>query len=155
LPDKEGEGAGSGSQASGAGTPPAGDLKNQTAKMTMDEAFARIKELEKENKDQAAIIGDLTSHLKEANDVLEGQKKGTLISDILAKSTFKLPDLAGKSVDDLKNIKMTLDSAMLPNINSVRIGVHSAELSDREKGLTIGDLSVVTAAQRKQRREAS
>jgi uncharacterized coiled-coil protein SlyX len=154
LPENEGEGAESGSQASGS-TPPAGDLKNKAAKMTMDEAFARIKELEKSNKDQALVITDLTKQLSEANDVLEGQKKGTLISDILAKSTFKLPDLAGKSVDDLKNIKMTLDSAMLPNINSVRIGVHSAELSDREKGLTIGDLSVVTAAQRKLRKEAS
>ena len=151
MPENEGEGAGSGSQGSGAVTPPAGDLKNKAAKMTIDEAFARIKELEKQNSDQAVVVTELTNQLKEANDVLEGQKKGSLMSEIIGKSTLKLADLAGKSVEDLRNIKMTLDCAVPPNINSVRIGVHSADLSDREKGLTVGDLSVVTAAQRKQK----
>jgi hypothetical protein len=49
----------------------------------------------------------------------------------------------------LKNIRATLDQAMPPRLNSVRFGVRGADLSDREKGLTVGDLSIVTAARRK------
>ena len=117
--------------------------------MSMDQAYAEIKILQKENKDQAIVIQDLTKQLEEANKVLEGQEKGRLIGEILPRSNFKVADLAGKSVDDLKNIRGTLDAAMPPRVNSVRFGVHGADLSDREKGLTVGDLSVVTAAKRK------
>ncbi len=60
-----------------------------------------------------------------------------------------MDDLVGKSVEDLKNISATLSHAMPPRINRVRFGVVSADLSDREKGLTVGDISVVTAAKRK------
>ena len=37
----------------------------------------------------------------------------------------------------------------LLRVNGVRFGVHGADLSDRELGLTVGDMSVVTAAKRK------
>ena len=60
-----------------------------------------------------------------------------------------MDDLVGKTVEDLKNISATLSRAMPPRVNSVRFGVHGADVSDREKGLTVGDLSVVTAAKRK------
>ena len=80
---------------------------------------------------------------------LEGQEKGKLINEILPKSQFKIVDLTGRSVEDLKSIKATLDHAMPPRVNGVRFGVHGADLSDRELGLTVGDLSVVTAAKRK------
>jgi hypothetical protein len=123
--------------------------KNKTAKMTMDEAFATIESQVSEIKQQKELIGDLTKQLEEANKVLEGQEKGRLIGDIMPKSNFKVADLAGKSVDDLKNIRATLDQAMPPRVNSVRFGVRGADLSDREKGLTVGDLSIVTAARRK------
>jgi hypothetical protein len=72
-----------------------------------------------------------------------------LIGEILPRSNFKVADLAGRSVDDLKSIRGTLDAAMPPRVNSARFGVHGADLSDREKGLTVGDVSVVTAAKRK------
>ncbi len=125
-------------------------LKNKTAKMTMDQAFAEIESLRKERQDQATLIVDLTKQLDEANKVLEGQEKARLIGEIMPRSRFKVDELAAKSVDDLKNIRGTLDQAMLPRVNSVRFGVHSADLSDREKGLTVGDLSVVTAKRRKE-----
>jgi hypothetical protein len=125
------------------------DPKNKTAKMTMDEAFATIESQVSEIKQQKELIGDLTKQLEEANTVLEGQEKAKLIGDIMPKSNFKVADLAGKSVDDLKNIRATLDQAMPPRVNSVRFGVRGADLSDREKGLTVGDLSIVTAARRK------
>jgi hypothetical protein len=142
--------SGSGQAGSGnpSGSPPV-DPKNKTAKMSMDQAYGEIERLRKENKDLAETITDLTSQLNEANKVLESQEKGRLIGEILPRSSFKVDELANKSVEDLKNIRGTLDLAMPPRVNSVRFGVHGADLSDREKGLTVGDLSVVTAAKRK------
>jgi hypothetical protein len=96
-----------------------------------------------------ALIKDLTNLLDEANKVLESQERGRLIGEILPRSQFKMDDLVGKSVEDLKNINATLSHAMPPRVNSVRFGVQGADVSDREKGLTVGDLSVVTAAKRK------
>jgi hypothetical protein len=146
MVDGEG-GSGSGSGSPG-GTPPEAS-KNKIAKMSMDQAYAEIQKLQKENKDLAETITDLTEHLNEANKVLESQEKGRLIGEILPRSSFKVDELTGKSVDDLKNIRGTLDLAMPPRVNSVRFGVHGGDLSDREKGYTVGDMSIVTAAKRK------
>ena len=125
------------------------DLKNKKAKMTVDEAFATIESQVQEINRLSDLNKDLTKQLDEANKVLEGQEKAKLIGDILPKSQFKIGNLADKSIDDLKNIKATLDQAMPPKVNSVRFGVYGADLSDREKGLTVGDLSIVTATRRK------
>jgi predicted ribosome quality control (RQC) complex YloA/Tae2 family protein len=143
------DGEGGSASANQGGTPPAVEPKNKTAKMSMDQAYAEIQKLQKENKDLAETIADLTEHLNEANKVLESQEKGRLIGEILPRSSFKVDDLTGKSVDDLKNIRGTLDLAMPPRVNSVRFGVHGGDLSDREKGYTVGDISIVTAAKRK------
>ena len=117
--------------------------------MTVDEAFATIESQVQEINRLSDLNKDLTKQLDEANKVLEGQEKAKLIGDILPKSQFKIGNLADKSIDDLKNIKATLDQAMPPKVNSVRFGVYGADLSDREKGLTVGDLSIVTATRRK------
>jgi predicted ribosome quality control (RQC) complex YloA/Tae2 family protein len=143
------DGEGGSALANQGGTPPVVEAKNKTAKMSMDQAYAEIQKLQKENKDLAETITDLTEHLNEANKVLESQEKGRLIGEILPRSSFKVDDLTGKSVDDLKNIRGTLDLAMPPRVNSVRFGVHGGDLSDREKGYTVGDMSIVTAAKRK------
>jgi predicted ribosome quality control (RQC) complex YloA/Tae2 family protein len=144
------DGEGGSASANQGGTPPVVvEPKNKTAKMSMDQAYAEIQKLQKENKDLAETIADLTEHLNEANKVLESQEKGRLIGEILPRSSFKVDDLTGKSVDDLKNIRGTLDLAMPPRVNSVRFGVHGGDLSDREKGYTVGDISIVTAAKRK------
>ena len=142
----DGEGSGAGSPP--AGNPP-GDPKNKAAKMSMDQAYAEIERLTKETKDQATMVTDLALQLEEANKVLEGQEKGRLIGEILPRSTFKVDELAGKSVEDLKNVRATLDQAVPPKVNRVRFGVQAADLSDREKGLTVGDLSFSTAQKRK------
>lgn len=141
------KGSGSGTGSGGVGT--SSDPKNKTAKMSMDQAFARIDELERKDKADAALIADLSHQLEEANKVLEGQEKGRLIGEIMPRSSFKMDELVGKSVEDLKNIRATLDLAMPPKVNSVRFGVQGADLSDREKGLTVGDLSFSTAQKRK------
>jgi len=91
----------------------------------------------------------LTAQLQEANDVLESQEKQRLVSEILPRSSFKTDELAGKTVEELKSIRATLDQAKLPKVNSVRFGVMAADVSDRAMGLTVGDLSVVTAEKRK------
>jgi hypothetical protein len=151
-----GSGSGAGdsanqSQGQGAGA----EKKNKTAKMSMDQALAEVERLGKENERKDGVIGDLTTQLDEANKVLEGQQKAKLIGEILPRSNFKLDELTGKSVEDLQNIRATLDYAMPPKVNSVRFGVSAADLSDREKGLTVGDLSKVTAEKRKAMRGAS
>ncbi len=125
------------------------ESKNKAAKMSIDQAYAEIEGLRRTVAERDSLISDLTKQLDEANKVLESQEKGRLIGEILPKSQFKMDDLVGKSVDDLKNINATLSHAMPPRVNSVRYGVVGADVSDREKGLTVGDLSVVTAAKRK------
>jgi len=144
--DKGGSGSGTGGSA-GAG---ADGAKNKTVKMTMDQAYAEIENYKRVVGEKESLIVDLTKHLDEANKVLESQEKGRLIGEILPRSSFKIDDLVGKSVEDLKNIRATLDQAMPPRVNSVRFGVRGADLSDREKGLTVGDLSIVTAQKRKE-----
>jgi hypothetical protein len=141
----------------GSGSPGTGDAagqgqgagKNKTAKQSMDAVMAENVALKQQIGEKDGMIADLTGQLKEANDVLEGQEKQRLIGEILPRSSFKVDELAGKTVDELKNIRATLDVAKLPKVNSVRAGVFAADVSDREKGLTVGDLSVVTAAKRK------
>jgi hypothetical protein len=142
--DKDG-GSGSGTVGSAGAEGP----KNKAAKMSMDQAYAEIEGLRRVVGEKDALIKDLTNLLDEANKVLESQEKGRLIGEILPRSQYKMDDLVGKSVEDLKNINATLSRAMPPRVNSVRFGVHGADVSDREKGLTVGDLSVVTAAKRR------
>jgi hypothetical protein len=123
--------------------------KNKAAKMSMDQAYAEIEGLRRVVSEKDSLIHHLTEQLDEANKVLESQERGRLIGEILPRSQFKMDDLVGKSVEDLKNINATLSHAMPPRVNSVRFGVVGADVSDREKGLTVGDLSVVTASKRK------
>ncbi len=123
--------------------------KNKLAKMTVDQAYAEIEGLRRTLTEKDSLIHHLTEQLDEANKVLESQEKGRLIGEILPRSQFKMDDLVGKSVEDLKNINATLSHAMPPRVNSVRFGILGADVSDREKGLTVGDLSVVTATKRK------
>lgn len=144
------KGAGSGSPDTGdAAKDVEGPGKNKTAKMSMDQVMAENVALKQQLGERDTLIVDLTVQLKEANDVLEGQEKQRLVGEILPRSSFKVDELAGKSVDELKSIRATLDQAKLPKVNSVRSGVFAADVSDREKGLTVGDLSGVTAAKRK------
>jgi len=128
---------------------PSAEIQNKTVKMSMDEALARIPTLESELQEKNKMITNLTKHLDEANQLLEGQEKSKIISEILPMSSYKLDDLVTKTFDELKAIRNTLANAMPPKVNSVRFGVLGTDLSDREKGLTVGDLSVVTAAKRK------
>jgi hypothetical protein len=123
--------------------------KNKAAKMSVDQAYAEILGLRRVVAEKDALIGDLTKQLDEANRVLESQEKGRLIGEILLRSQFKMDDLVGKSAEELQQIRGTLNYAVPPKVNSVRFGVHGADLSDREKGLTVGDLSWETAQKRK------
>ena len=145
--DKDG-----GSDSSGAGDSLKGSEgagKNKAAKMTMDQALAENVALKMQISEKDALITDLTAQLQEANDVLESQEKQRLVSEILPRSSFKPDELAGKTIEELKSIRATLDQAKLPKVNSVRFGVMAADVSDRAMGLTVGDLSVVTAEKRK------
>ena len=122
--------------------------KNKAAKMSLDQAYAEIENYKRIIAERDTVIVDLTGQLEEANKVLESQEKGRLIGEIMPRSTFKMEDLVGKSAEELKSIRTTLDQAVPPKVNSVRFGVMGADLSDREKGLTVGDLSWSTAQKR-------
>ena len=86
------------------------ELKNKYAKMTMDEAFATIESQDQEITRLKDLNVGLTEQLDETNKVLEGQEKGKLINEILPKSHYKIADLTGRSIEDLKSIKATLGS---------------------------------------------
>lgn len=120
---------------------------NATAKVSIDAAYAEISELKNKIADDQKIIGELTQQLGEANKILEAQEKAKLIGDILPKSNLKIHEVVGLSLDELKAIKTTLDRAVSTGYASVRRATDS-KLSDRERGLTIGDCSVVTQKQR-------
>ena len=124
--------------------------KNSVMQMNLDEALGTIESQKQELDRVNGLNRDLTAQLEEVNKVLEGQEKSKLIGDIMHKSQFKIVGLAGKSIIDLKNIKATLDQAMPPKLNSIRYGVKSADISDREKGLTIGDCCVINEHRRRE-----
>ena len=126
-----------------------GDVKNKTVKELHDEALAQLEDSKRQMGEKDQLISDLTAQLKEVNDVLEGQEKAKLIGEILPRSSFNIDELVAKSIEELKSIRATLDQAKLPKVNSVRFGVSAADVSDREKGLTVGDLSWATAQKRK------
>ena len=86
--------------------------KNSVMQMNLDEALGTIESQKQELERVNGLNRDLTAQLEEVNKVLEGQEKSKLIADILPKSHFKVADLAGKSITDLKNIKSTLDQAI-------------------------------------------
>ena len=137
---------GSGAQ-SGGGTPP--PIDNKTAKISIDQALAENIALKKELETKDTTIAELTKQLKAANDVLESQTKAKLIGEILPRSSFTIEDLTGKSAEELQHIRVTLDQAKLPTYKSVRFGGVPCVGDEREDGLTVGDLSVVTEAKRK------
>lgn len=141
---------GSGSGSGVAQAPPTGDgTTNKIAKMSTDQVRAQNVELTQKVKEKDAMITELTKQLKEANDVLEGQERERLIGEILPRSNFKADELAAKTVEQLNDIRATLDQAMLPKVNSVRMGVTGGlGLSDRQKGLTVGDQSYATKMRR-------
>jgi predicted secreted protein len=125
-------------------TPP----ENQTAKMAVDAALAKIKLLEDAVKDRDKTIADLTVQLKAANDVLEAQQREELMAYIQPRSKLTIEDLATKSLEELQNIRATIDQVKMPTYKNIHFGPIGADEKEDE-GLTVGDLSVVTAAKRK------
>ena len=124
---------------------------NKSVKMSMDQALAELEQARKSIGDKDSLIADLTNQLKDANEYINDERRGKKISEILARSDFKLDELVNKTDEELDSTRASLDHAVPPKMNSVRFGVMGADLSDREKGLTVGDLSVVSAQKRKVR----
>jgi multidrug resistance efflux pump len=125
-----------------------GSNPNTIAQMSIDQALAEKAALENKVKDMQTTIDDLTAQLKAANNVLEAQEKSRLIREILPRSSFTVEELSKKSTEDLQEIRVTLDAAKLPTYKNIHFGPIGADEKEDE-GLTVGDLSVVTAAKRK------
>jgi hypothetical protein len=123
--------------------------KSKLVKMSMDQAYAEIEKYKQMIPEKDAAIADLTSLLEEANKLLDSQVKGKLISEILPRTTLTNEQLWTKSVEELKTLRADLDIVVPPKVNSVRFGVGAANLSDKDKGLTVGDISWPTAQRRK------
>jgi hypothetical protein len=122
--------------------------ENKIAQMSIDQALAENEALKLKITELQTTVDDLTKQLKAANDVLEAQEKARLIREILPRSNFTVEDLDVKSPEELKEIRATLDQAKLPTYKNIHFGLIGADEKDDE-GLTVGDLSVVTAAKRK------
>ena len=87
-----------------------------------------------------------------ANDILEAQVRGNMERDIKERSHFTDVKLAGMSLDELQAMRDTLFLAKQPR-KSIRPGPMGPAI-DEQEGLSVGDLSVVTAARRKRMMEA-
>jgi hypothetical protein len=123
---------------------------NKAIKVTIDQVMAENLSLKQIVQDLDQTVKDLTSQLKAANDMLEAQARAKLIAEIKPRSRYSDEDLTKLSLDDLSNIKVTLDNAKMPNYKNIHFGpLGIAEAKD--EGLTVGDLSVVTESKRKAR----
>jgi hypothetical protein len=147
MTDKDKEG-GSGSGTGDSSNQDQGAGKNKTVKEKMDEAFAKIDQLEKQHKDDQKMISELTGQLKEANDVLEGERKAEKISFIVANSNFKMDDLLPKTTEELDGIIATLQQAKLPKVNNARLNAPY----DNDAETSLEDVSV--PAQRRKGRNS-
>jgi hypothetical protein len=127
-----------------------GAEQNKAIKVTIDQVMAENLSLKQIVQDLDKTVKDLTSQLKAVNDVLEAQARAKLIAEIKPRSRYSDEDLTKLSLDDLTNIKVTLDNAKMPNYKNIHFGpLGIAEAKD--EGLTVGDLSVVTETKRKAR----
>jgi hypothetical protein len=122
---------------------------SKLVKMSMDQAYAEIEKYKQIIPEKDAVITDLASQLEEANKILDAQVKGKLISEILPRTTLTNEQLWIKSVEELKTLRADLDVVVPPKVNSIRFGVGAANLSDKDKGLTVGDISWPTAQRKK------
>ena len=122
---------------------------NAIVTMTMDEAFATIKMQKAALEENKTLIRDLTHQLGQANSVLEAREKAEDIAWILPRSSLNQPELEALPLVEVKRIKNTLAFALPPKKNSVAFGA-LADLSDREKGLTVGDMSWERTHKRKE-----
>jgi len=123
-------------------TPP-----NTTAQLSIDQLAAEKAALEIKVSEMQKTLDELMAQLKAANDVLEAQNREKFIKDILPRSKFTVEDLNAKSLEELKEIRATLDQAVLPKYKNIHFPpVAGDQNTDRD---TVGDLSVVAEAKRK------
>ena len=118
------------------------------AKKSVDEVLAENVVLNQKVTALQETVDELKEQLKAANDVLEAQTKAKLISEILPRSKFTVEDLTEKSLDELQHVRATLDQARLPTYKNIHFGPVAAD-ERKDEGLTVGDLSDVTAQKRK------
>lgn len=123
-------------------------IETPPTELAIEEVLAENITLKRKVADQLKTIDALTEQLKAANDVLEAQTKAKLISEILPKSTFTIEDLAAKTLNQLHNIRATLDQARYPTFKTIRPGPVAAD-EQKDQGLTVGDLSIPTAEKRR------
>jgi len=121
--------------------------ENPTAQISADQLAGELAAMTIERDGLLEKVSKLEKALKEANDVLEAQAKEKLIKDILPRSKFTPDDLSAKPLEELQNIRATLDQAITPTYKNIHFPpVAGDQNTDRD---TVGDLSIPTAEKRK------
>jgi len=123
--------------------------ENKLVKLSVDQVIAENISLKAKVQELEGVIDGLNVRLKSANDLLEAQTRAKLIADIKPRTRYSDEDFAKFTVDELTSIKVTLDNAKLPTYKNIHFGPISSD-ERKDEGLTVGDLSVVTEAKRKQ-----
>jgi len=122
------------------------------AEKVAEEALRENTQLRIKIKELKAERDGLAKQLTKANDVLEAQVRAKLEKEIKERSHFTDVHLAHMSLDELQTTRDTLTHAKYPK-KSIRPGP-MGPVGDENEGLTVGDLSIVTAERRKLMMEA-
>ena len=121
------------------------------AQKAVDEIMAENAALRTKIRELQTTNAELTKQLGLANDVLEAQTKAALIEEIKPLSHFSVEDLHGKSLTELQNMRDILTYAKRGIRKNIRPGPGAD--TEEDPRMTVGDISVVTAAKRKMERE--
>ena len=122
------------------------------AEKVAEEALRENTQLRIKIKELKAERDGLAKQLTKANDVLEAQVRAKLEKEIKERSHFTDVHLVNMSLDELQATRDTLTHAKYPK-KSIRPGP-MGPVGDENEGLTVGDLSIVTAERRKLMMEA-
>jgi len=120
------------------------------AEKAVDEVMAENAALRTKIRELQVTNVELTKQLGMANDVLEAQTKASLIEEIRPLSHFSVEDLHRKTLTELQNMRDVLKYAKL-EVKTIRKNIRPGPGVDIEEDprMTVGDISVVTAAKRK------
>jgi hypothetical protein len=124
-------------------------VANTSVKLSMNEAYSKIVQLEGQVEEKDKLISSLTQHLDEANAILNSQRRSEQIKRISDKCNCPIEILKTKTDNELDIMEESLSYVVPWKLNSVRFGALGVGDKDSDMGLTVGDLSVVTAAKRK------
>ena len=122
------------------------------AEKVAEEALRENLQLREKIRELKTERDGLAKQLTKANDVLEAQVRVKLEKEIRDRSHFTDGHLSNMSLDELQTTRDTLIHAKYPK-KQIKPGP-LGPVGDENEGLTVGDISIVTAQRRKLMMEA-